>query len=714
MSNKKSSTLQIKAKSHLIHLLGDELIGDDGLAVFELVKNGYDADASFVNVTLDLNSDNPYIKIEDDGHGMSISDIEHKWLELGTGDKRGEARKRSKKFKRLPLGEKGVGRLASAKLGDRISIISKRKNHREVDLTIDWPALINSQSYISDLAVEANVSSTPNRFANGKSGTSITIRNLRRKEWSRRDIRKIYRLISSLVSPFSTPDKFQTNFKCPGREHEFSDMLSADEFLQSAVWVYKFKIDRSESSEFATFSWSYSFSPPNWKGLPPREDGDDKDTLAMPQKNSSRKKILVSNSDLRGIGPIEGIIYAYYRRPEVLQTSNNQTQLSLWLDDQTGVRVYRDGVRVFNYGEKGDDWLELNSKRVNRPAGQFGTNSLVSAIHIHYPESYSLKEKTNREGFESGETYECFSSIVGAAFNHFGNESSEDRKKIDRVIKGRDPDIGNTREAFSEKISRLHSELKNHQSYPSIKRDLDSISEDYENVREVMASAGMAGLNLSVIFHEVERGIDLLSASIIRENDHKKLLSQIEHIQSVLHTFSPLLKKNPPKTVFASEIIRKAIAMREIRLEIHEIAISAPVLAGDEQDFTIHAPPNLIIGALCNLIDNSIYWNEVQKERNNENKKSGIKISCIPSESGKSGTIYVSDTGTGFTIDIDKATQPFYGSRPEGMGLGLFFSSLVMEQNGGALSLLSIEDARDELFLPEAYCGATVALRFKE
>lgn len=105
------SRYPVRAKSHVLRLLGDELIGDDGLAIFELVKNGYDADATKVSVIMDVTSRIPRVIVNDDGHGMSLDDIKEKWLVLATDSKRGEGnRKRSHKYHRLPLGEKGIGR----------------------------------------------------------------------------------------------------------------------------------------------------------------------------------------------------------------------------------------------------------------------------------------------------------------------------------------------------------------------------------------------------------------------------------------------------------------------------------------------------------------------------------------------------------------------------------------------------------------------------
>ena len=109
--------VSFRVQSHVLKLLGDELIGHDRLAVFELVKNSYDADATIVDVTLNLEIEQPTITVLDNGSGMTMQAIEHGWLEIGTDSKRLAHRIRSPLLRRMPLGEKGVGRLAVQKLG---------------------------------------------------------------------------------------------------------------------------------------------------------------------------------------------------------------------------------------------------------------------------------------------------------------------------------------------------------------------------------------------------------------------------------------------------------------------------------------------------------------------------------------------------------------------------------------------------------------------
>jgi len=132
-----------KPRARLMLLLGDELIKDAGIAVFELVKNAYDADATECSIFLqhvDEPGDNSSIVVSDNGCGMSLQTVLGVWLEPGTENRKRQrvGRVRTPLYSRLPLGEKGVGRFAVHKLGQYVQMVTKSSKHEEVVVTIDW------------------------------------------------------------------------------------------------------------------------------------------------------------------------------------------------------------------------------------------------------------------------------------------------------------------------------------------------------------------------------------------------------------------------------------------------------------------------------------------------------------------------------------------------------------------------------------------------
>lgn len=706
----------IRARSHLLQLLGEELIGDDRLAIFELVKNGYDADATDVEITVSLAARGPKsIVVQDSGTGMTLDDITGKWLELATDSRRKDRAVRTKRFHRLALGEKGVGRIASFKLGRYVTLVTRAAGHPEYEAVIDWDKLLDQGPYLEDLNVRVHENDEPKFFSGRSTGTRIAISGLRREHWTRGDLRKLYRLVTSLASPFKTPDRFIVKFNAPGREGDLKDLVAPNDFLDLAVWKFGFEL-RGQ-----TFNWKYTFNPPHWKSVKARSEANDNDRLLLTpttdpdgvkrRSTAVDEALFLSEVDLNGIGPIEGRIYAYYRRSEVLNATGSSSQVRSWLDDQTGVRVYRDGVRVFTYGERNDDWLGLNIRRINTPAGKLGTGSVVSAIHLELDESDGLREKTNREGFDQNNTFERLRRIVLSVFEHLERIHAEDRKSLDDVIKGT---VNEQPLRFTEAMDHLRNGLKTQKLDQSFSKDIDAIEREFVELRDVMTNAGVAGLNLAVIFHEVEREVDSLATALDRGLDQDRLREQIEHLHQLLQGFAPLLRKNTTRSVFASAVVRSALMTREPRLKHHKVTLSAPILQKEQPDFKIKGASNLISGALGNLLDNAQFWARYRKERDGRSAPASVLVATDWDDKSHSGFIAVVDNGPGFAMMRDRAVEAFHTTRPGGMGLGLYFAKHVMDQCGGELTIHTADELRDEIDIPRAFDGAAVVLRFRE
>jgi phosphoglycerate-specific signal transduction histidine kinase len=78
------------------------------------------------------------------------------------------------------------------------------------------------------------------------------------------------------------------------------------------------------------------------------------------------------------------------------------------------------------------------------------------------------------------------------------------------------------------------------------------------------------------------------------------------------------------------------------------------------------------------------------------------------------GSLAIIDNGPGFELPIDQLGTPFISNRAEGMGLGLYYSKMVMESIDGSLTLCPADEIRDEFEVPDAYDGAAVVFYFKE
>ncbi|HFF6189046.1 TPA: ATP-binding protein [Stenotrophomonas maltophilia] len=701
-----SDQKKLKVQSHILKLLGDQLIGHDRLAVFELVKNSYDADASKVEVELNLLDDQPYIQVKDNGCGMSEQDIERGWLEIGTDYKRNEANlRRSLKYGRLPLGEKGVGRLAVQKLGGTVEVVTRREGEKEFSFTVNWDDLVGSSKYLGDgLSVNVIASTAPEIFRGDATGTLVKIKNLSRPEWSRRDIRELYRLVTSLSSPVRRLDHFDVRLNVPGNEEFLEGLPSVQELLSSAVWMFKFNLD---SRGF--LSWKYEFTPPKFKALEAREDSSE-ERLSLVRdgdefSSGSGSEITIDPEMLAGIGPISGEIYAFHKRPEVLRELGAIKQFKEWMRSQAGVRVYRDGVRVFNYGESGDDWLGLNARRIARPTGKLGADSLIAHVDLDKGLSTGLIEKTNREGFDENAVFAAFHRIVLSIFDKFERIHGPDRRKVDAALKGDAESL-----PINDALSRLSEIAKSANIEKEVRPIVASIQQQLDGFRDVMVTSGMAGLNLSLAFHEMVHGVDSvarqLEGNVSREDIHKT----VTHLRKLLDTFKPLLAREKQRKIGVKNVISRVLGMSSGRFDRHNIVLSDRVSVSDgTPSFDVEGPINVIIGALNNVLDNAIYWSRYQSEITGRRAAIAFVSSWDDSSGGVLGVV---DNGPGFELPVDQLGVPFVTNRPDGMGLGLYYAKLVMESIGGGLELTTAEAIRDEYGLSEAYDGAAVMLKF--
>ena len=401
----------------MLQLLGDELIGSPRLAVFELVKNAYDADANEVVVRLDLASHNePVITVTDDGEGMSVDVIGSVWLVPGDDHRRRQRQysQRSPRHHRLPLGEKGLGRFAVHKLGNRIRLTTRSRNADECVVEIDWDELIE-RPFLDEAPVRISVRPAE-VFTDGRTGTRIEIRELRPPVWSRGEVRRLHNQITTICSPFEEPGKFQASLEVPGNERWIEDMPDFAAIIDRAFWKFTCRLDEGR------FDARYEFRKVPGFNLDRRTVLKNGDRLKL---RSESRKIVADATTTCGIGPVSCEFHVFDRDREVLQRLGDNRLLTSYLDENGGIRVYRDGIRVYNYGEQGDDWLGLDLRRVNSPTRRISRNIILGAVHLSLQSSGDLLEKTNREGFVENDACMRLRHIVLGALGALEEETSD-------------------------------------------------------------------------------------------------------------------------------------------------------------------------------------------------------------------------------------------------------------------------------------------------
>ena len=194
----------------VIASLGRDSIKDHTTAILELVKNSYDAGATIVEIEIKLHDKNPFIRIADNGCGMTEYDIDHNWLRVGYSEKRKD------KYinKRRKTGEKGIGRLSADRLGAILEVRSRTPEDGDISIVLNWNSFNQMGKNIEDIEfdfynkdVPINIPRNIQNSSEPISGTELLIRELR-QEWTKADFEDLYKQLSLLISPFDNQVDF--------------------------------------------------------------------------------------------------------------------------------------------------------------------------------------------------------------------------------------------------------------------------------------------------------------------------------------------------------------------------------------------------------------------------------------------------------------------------------------------------------------------------
>lgn len=717
-----------RPRARLLQLLGDQLIGTPRLALFELVKNAYDAGASFADIEMSgLGTSNALIAVRDDGSGMSVETVQNVWLVPGHDHRKVEresarvqrenaanlpdALKQEKPpLARLPLGEKGLGRFAAHKLGNRIHLITRAANEREVVVEIDWDALTDLE-FLDQGEVVVQIRE-PQEFVEGETGTLITITELRGEAWTRGEVRRLARQITSISSPFQErEDRFEATLEVAEHPEWLRDIPSVRDLIRRAPFTFEFKIENN------TFSWQYEFHGfPNVGASPRRATGNRDGVLIDPSylpksmtdetKKDKRPKTVVSPDGFaEGIGPIAGKLYVFDRDRDVLQRVGDAQGIQNFLDENGGLRVYRDGIRVYNYGEPGDDWLGLDLRRVNSPSKRISNNIAIGSIDITLEASEGLREKTNREGFDENDAYARFRALVMGAVAAFEVERQKDKDIVRRLLR-------KAREEADRDIAKPLADLtriaKRHGFADEISPFVKSAQENYDSMREIMLRAGTSNMTLAIVFHEVDHGVRLLRRSVEAGESSDSILQQTIELTRLLDGFGDLIRRGQIERHDLRDFATRAIALNRVRLRNHGVHLETNI-----DDFIEDVPAEfsmgLVLGAITNVIDNSIYW--LRTKFPDESRDAAIRKMFIGLDVDsflEGPAVIIADNGPGFVDGLGDVTRPFFSRRPDGIGIGLYYVSLIMDLCNGSIQLLD----RAGSAVPPQYDGAQVALVF--
>ncbi len=366
------TNVTFKISSALKTIIGKELITDDFIAVFELVKNSFDANASEVKIIFeDLKFDTPRIIIQDNGVGMGEDDILNKWLFLAySAKKSGEDYRDQIKTNRVIAGYKGIGRFSCDRLGAKLRLIT-RKSHRDVwsILNVDWNRFeLDAQSEFQNIPAELS-SEKSTEYVEIDHGTILEISELRNSDWNRDKLLKLRRSLERLINPHQVGDS-----------EPFSVILSVLEERREDQKIEKEKPDEPWQIVNGPIR-NFLFETLDLKTTQIQLEID-KDGETLITKLNDRGTLvyeLLEKNPYRGILKDIRINLFFLNRAAKLAFSK---LMGLRPVQYGSVFLYKNGFRVHPFGDYGDDSLGIDRRKQQGLYRFLGSRDLSGRIEI--------------------------------------------------------------------------------------------------------------------------------------------------------------------------------------------------------------------------------------------------------------------------------------------------------------------------------------------
>ena len=377
--------MQFKISSFLKDLIGRELITDEFVAVFELVKNSFDAHAKKVKVIFENQYDltNARIIIWDNGRGMDKSDLQNKWLFVAHSDKRDGTEDKDYRdkiqHKRTFAGAKGVGRFSCDRLGRYLNLLSIKDapNALIENLKIDWTSFEqDSSKEFIDIKVAHDTLSATN-YENFHQGTILEISGLR-DIWDRDRIKKLKVSLEKLINPIQGNDV-----------DDFAiEIIADDELLQDQ----KEKDDRDKVNGVVrniVFE-RLGLKTTQIKVSITNHGGTITTTLT---DRGTEIYTLTERNPYDKLYDIDVVLFVLNRAGKI----NFKKIMGVDSVKYGSVFIYKNGFRIYPFGEEGDDTLKIDRRKQQGFYRFLGTRDLLGRIEINGERS-DLRETTSRDG----------------------------------------------------------------------------------------------------------------------------------------------------------------------------------------------------------------------------------------------------------------------------------------------------------------------------
>jgi len=509
IANLDNDNVRFSVDAGVINRLGKELVGRHETAVSELVKNAYDADATSVDLYFEnCDTSGGKLIIEDFGLGMTREQLVKGFMTISSSDKIHNPK--SPRYKRTRAGQKGIGRFATQRIGQVLTIITQTlDSEKALKISIDW----------DKYAIDSNLLLISNKIEEvekeKEEGTTLIIDNIR-DVWSDSMIKRAYKYISDLLQPFPLSDRFEESENDPGFKvsiYRDGELIIDEEsaFFQHALAEIEAYVDEDGQGYYSFKSEKLSISEEVY--LIGKKDRDDR-FLELKNVHLKAYYFIYNGS---GASFLPKTVNSY-----ILENAK----------EHGGIRLYRNGFRVLPYAEKNDDWLTLDASSRRRSLlashsnlhffgfievidkegmyfqelssreGLLDTNSLRELKDFGYKVltdvALKISQVRKKKGTAGQKDYKKSSSeILSEVKKEVGDIISDERKIFNEVNQDENGNISIKLKTINEKLVELE-EVKEEESKEQETREKELLKE----IQLLRILAGL-GLTIGEFVHEI-------------------------------------------------------------------------------------------------------------------------------------------------------------------------------------------------------------------
>lgn len=733
----------LRPRARLLRTLGEEMISNEVVAVIELVKNAYDADATRVLIRFvpPLEETRGQIEVIDNGGGMSLNTVQTVWMEPATPSKRVKGHRRTTRFNRRYLGEKGIGRFASSRLASELEVISRTSGvEKEVYGIFDWTQFDDESKYLDEILVlweerppvEIRPGGTIDLLwageeelpsaAERQNGTLLRMTRLKQK-WDASQFEELRRGLARLISPETTRKKksskgdlgFQVEMQLPPEFAQFSSKVEPPPILKHPHYIVRGSIGGDGS-----FALKYSIlaegADAELKGQFLRVKNAKGAFQLREMTEEELKQEKPKETKLITCGPVEMELRIWDRDElgNVLQATHSTIQnVRRDLDAVAGINIYRDGFRVLPYGEPQDDWLRLDLRRVQNPTLRLSNNQIYGVVQISADANPQLRDQSNREGLDENQALDDLRDVmkevlsrleamryaarpragsktrpVGGLFSGFDFKPLADylAKQLpqDKAAKQL---LESTEEAFGSQLKEIQIVLARYQRLATLGQLIDHVL--HEGRQPIASINTEAEFGISEAQKPEKLGAQLVPQL---EGRFTTIRKQGDVLYTAFRRMEPFggRRRGRPTKLYLEEIIRDAFGVFGEEITRLNAKTRLPTT-----DTLVRVDPAELQEVIINLLQNSLYWLGLVNEARRE-------ILVTVSRKGPEHVeILFSDSGPGVSHENRELIfQPYFSTKPEGIGLGLsIVGEIVTDYYGGSLELLESGPLRGANFL---------------